>query len=101
MSAEAKFVDGLRVYAPKQGAPSFIIANLVVNVAELREWLSERTENEVRIDIKQSRGGKYYASENDYRPDSQRPAQSQRPARQPTPEPTGGFADDDLDSVPF
>lgn len=96
MSNEAKFVDGLRVYAPKQGAPSFIIANLVVNVAELQGWLAQRS-GEVRIDIKESRGGKYYASENDYRPDSQRHTPPQRPARQPTLESTGGgFEDDDI-----
>jgi|SRR6185312_1229119 len=100
MSSEQKFVDGLRVYAPRDNAPDFVIANLVVNAVELQGWLAGRS-GDVRIDIKRSKGGKYYASENDYRPDSQRPAQSQRPARQPTPEATGGFADDDLDSVPF
>lgn len=94
MSTEAKFVDGLRVYAPRDNAPDFVIANLVVSVAELREWMSKRTENEVRIDIKRAKSGKYYASENDYRTSGQRQGQ---PQRQPTrPAQTDGFEDSEI-----
>jgi hypothetical protein len=101
MSTETKFVDGMRVFAPRDGAPDFIIANVVVNVEELQAWLAQRS-GEVRIDIKESRGGKYYASENDYRPSGRQEGGQERapkPQRQPAPEQTGGgFEDDD---VPF
>lgn len=93
MSTEARFIDGLRAYAPRENAPSFVKANLVVNVAELQAWLAGRS-GEVRIDIKESRGGKYYASENDYKPSSEPPPS--RPVKDcPQPD-QGGFADDDI-----
>lgn len=98
MSTEAKFIDGLRAYAPRDNAPSFVKVNLVVNVAELQAWLAGRS-GEVRIDIKESRGGKYYASENDYKPSSEAP----KPSRAPKPQPEsagGGFADDDIPFAP-
>ena len=97
MSNEPKFVDGLRAYAPRDNAPDFVKANLVINVAELQVWLAQRS-GEVRIDIKESRGGKYYASENDYKPEGQRPAQSrqqrERPSRQAPQD--DGFCDSDI-----
>jgi len=93
MSTEAKFIDGLRAYAPRDNAPSFVKANLVVNVAELQAWLAGRS-GEVRIDIKESRGGKYYASENDYKPSSEAP----KPSRAPAKADQSGFEDD---SIPF
>jgi len=97
MSTEAKFIDGLRAFAPRDNAPSFVKANLVVNVAELQAWLAQRS-GEVRIDIKESRGGKYYASENDYKPSSEAP----KPSRAPKAESAGGgFEDDDIPFAPL
>mgnify|MGYP001552945860 CR=1 FL=1 len=95
MSNDAKFVDGLRVYAPRDGAPSFVKANLVVNVTELTQWL-EGQGDEVRIDIKESRGGKFYASVNDYKAD--------KPKREPVrsqPESDGKPTLGDEDEIPF
>lgn len=98
MSTEQKFVDGLRVYAPRDNAPDFVKANMVINVSELQAWLAQRS-GEVRIDIKESRGGKYYASENDYKPEGQRQQSQPKPAQEPVPESTGGGFDDD--KIPF
>lgn len=103
MSNEQKFVDGLRAYAPRDNAPDFVKANLVINVAELQEWLAQRS-GEVRIDIKESRGGKFYAGENDYKPNGKPEAQAK--PRQQAKEPVGasgggGFEDDDLGDIPF
>lgn len=96
MSTEAKFVDGLRAYAPSENAPDFIIANLVVNVAELQAWLAVKS-GEVRIDIKRSKGGKYYASENDYRPNGKPQGQPRQAPVRDCPQPgQGGFEDDDI-----
>jgi len=95
MSTDAKFIDGLRAYAPRDNAPPFVKANLVVNVAELQAWLANRS-GEVRIDIKESRGGRYYASENDYKPSSEPP----KPSRAPAKESGGGGFEDDSD-IPF
>lgn len=99
MSNETKFVDGLRAYAPRDNAPDFVKANLVINVAELQAWLAQRS-GEVRIDIKESRNGKFYASENDYKPSGKSEVQAK--PRQQAKEPVGGgFDDDNLGDIPF
>ena len=65
--SETQFVDGLRAYRPHERAPDFVKANLKVDRDELIEWLKGQPEI-VRIDIKESRGGNYYAAVNDYKP---------------------------------
>jgi hypothetical protein len=98
MSTEAKFVDGMRVYAPRDNAPDFVKANLVINIAELQAWLAQRS-GEVRIDIKESRNGKLYASENDYKSSGKPEAQAKprQQAKEPAGDASGGFDDD----IPF
>ena len=96
MSNETKFVDGLRAYAPRDNAPDFVKANLVINVAELQAWLAQRS-GEVRIVIKESRNGKFYASENDYKPNGKPEAKPRQQAK----EPVGGGFMDDPDGIPF
>lgn len=95
MSNDTQFVDGLRVYAPREGAPDFVICNLVVNADELRTWLSTRS-GEVRIDIKRSRNERLYASVNDFRPQGSRDAQSTQRQTNRQPAPSSDFEDDDL-----
>jgi hypothetical protein len=96
MSNETKFVDGLRVYAPRDGAPDFVICNLVINVQELTAWLAGQS-GDVRVDVKRSRNEKLYASVNDWKPKEG----GQERAR-PAPEQTGGgFADDDIPFSPL
>lgn len=67
--SEVEFVNGLRVFAPHEGAPDFIIANLVIERAELLAWLQTHPEK-VRVDIKRSKAGKLYAAVNNWQPQS-------------------------------
>jgi hypothetical protein len=101
MSTEAKFVDGMRVYAPRENAPDFVIADVVIEHDDFVDWLADRGDK-VRITIKRSRGGKLYASENDYKPSSEAPKPSCAPAERPQQETAGGgFADDDIPFAPL
>ena len=104
MSTETKFVDGLRVYAPRDGAPDFVICNLVINVQELTAWLAGQS-GDVRVDVKRSRNGKLYASVNDWKPKegNQERAPQRQPAAQDDPmnDGAGGFADDDIPFEPL
>lgn len=93
MSNEQKFVDGLRVYAPRDNAPDFVIADLVIEHDDFSDWLADRGDK-VRITIKRSKGGKLYAVENDYKPEGQR-QQSQRASARQAPQ---AAADDFEDS---
>lgn len=103
MASDNKFVDGLRVYSPRDGAPDFVICNLVINVQELTAWLAGQS-GDVRVDVKRSRNDKLYASVNDWKPKEG----SQERAR-PAPEPdNGSFYGDKAssnafedDSIPF
>ena len=92
--ADIEFVDGLIVKAPHQKAPSFVKARISIKVAELREWLEARPENEewVNVDVKESKGGKWYAAVSTFKPKPDRD--------EDTPDGPRGKADDD-EEIPF
>ena len=66
--SDIQFIDGLAIFKPNDNAPDFVIANGSIKVEEMKAWLAKQTEPMVRIDIKASRAGKYYASVNDFKP---------------------------------
>lgn len=66
--SEVKFLNGLRVYAPRENAPDFVKGQIVINARELVEALGILGQETVRLDIKQSKAGNYYASINEYKP---------------------------------
>lgn len=93
--SETEFVDGLRVYAPHERAPEYIIANASLDRDALTAWLAGRAP-QIRVVIKRSQGGKYYAAVDTYKRDAEQP--SRAPVKDcPQPESTGGgFEDDDI-----
>ncbi len=62
------FIDGLRVFAPRDNAPDFVKAGGLITRKELGNWLRGRTEDEIRFDILQSKNGNYYVKINNYKP---------------------------------
>ena len=94
MSNEVEFVDGLIVKAPHENAPSFVKASISIKVEDLGKWLREQYKagktDWINIDVKESKGGKWYAAVSTYKPKEK--TQEAAPKR-PT---------DDLDSdIPF
>ena len=68
---DIKFVNGVRVYKPHDNAPEFVKANLQINLKELVEFVRQNgLKQTFKIDILESKGGKYYAKLNTYQPDS-------------------------------
>lgn len=65
---DIEFVDGLIVKAPHPKAPSFVKARISIKVAELKAWLDGKTEEWVNLDVKESKGGKWYAAVNTFKP---------------------------------
>ena len=66
---DIQFVDGLIVKAPHENAPSFAKASISIKVANLSKWLAERAGEEwVNVDVKESRGGKWYAAVSTFKP---------------------------------
>lgn len=58
------FVLGVRVSKPFYKAPKFVIAQMVINVSEFIEKYEGN--DEIKIDIKESKGGNYYAQLDTY-----------------------------------
>jgi hypothetical protein len=87
MAEEIEFVNGLSVKAPHENAPSFVKANLSIKVDDLKEWLNTKS-GWVNIDVKESKGGKWYAQVSTFKPKE--------------PEKANAYvADKDEDLIPF
>lgn len=85
MTKEVEFVDGLRVYSPHEKAPDFVKGAMQIEREKLITWLQGRSEDKIRLDIKESKGGNWYAAVSNWKPKGE-----QQPA------PSGEFQDDDL-----
>lgn len=70
MADEIEFVKGMIVKAPHANAPDFVIASISIKVEELSEWLSNRDDEWINIDVKESKGGKWYAAVSTFKPKS-------------------------------
>lgn len=67
MADEIEFVNGLIVKAPHQNAPDFVKCAISIKVADLKEWLAGKEDEWVNIDVKESKGGKWYAAVSHFR----------------------------------
>ena len=90
-------VNGMYYKAKRDGAPDFVQSTVSINVAQFREWfkgyLAENPNEEwVNIQNLQSKGGKYYAKVDTWKPD---PDKASAPANHPT----GSLAP--ADDIPF
>jgi len=88
MSNDIEFVNGLIVKAPNSNAPDFVKAAISIKVADLTEWLSDRNEEWINVDVKESKGGKWYAAVSTFKPKQQ---QEQKPGANV---PAGEYEDD-------
>lgn len=92
MSEEIQFVNGLIVKAPHENAPDFVKASISIKVADLGMWLREKHkagEEWVNVDVKESKGGKWYAAVSTYKP-------KDKQEQKPTTKKNDGDMDDDL-----
>lgn len=89
---EIEFVDGLLVKAPHPKAPDYVKASISIKVEDLGKWLRAKYKsgNEwVNIDVKESKGGKWYAAVSTFKPEKK---EEKKPA---------GKFDDMADDIPF
>lgn len=68
MSNDIEFVNGLIVKAPNHNAPDFVKCAISIKVADLAAWLAGREDEWVNIDVKESKGGKWYAAVSTFKP---------------------------------
>ena len=102
MADDIEFVDGLHVKAPHANAPGFVKAAISIKVEDLGVWLRAKHkagEEWVNIDVKESKGGKWYAAVSTFKPKPKEEAP--QPRQQPPAQKTGGKFDDMDDDLPF
>ena len=80
MADEIEFVNGLIVKAPRENAPDFVKCAISIKVNDLREWLSQQQGEWVNIDVKESKGGRWYAAVNTYKPKEGKQEAGTKPA---------------------
>ena len=79
MSDEIEFVNGLIVKAPHANAPDFVKCAISIKVADLSEWLDGKDEEWVNVDVKESKGGKWYAAVSTFKPKQREQQQETKP----------------------
>lgn len=87
---EIEFVDGLIIKAPHERAPDFVKATISIKVADLGAWLRAKYkagEEWVNIDVKESKGGKWYAAVSTFKKKDEKPEPKK---------PAGKLAEDDI-----
>lgn len=68
---DIEFVSGLLVKPPHEKAPDFVKARISIKVEDLGKWLRAKYkagEEWVNVDVKESKGGKWYASVSTFKP---------------------------------
>ena len=72
MSNETEFVPGLFIKPPHERAPDFVKASISIKVEDLGKWLREQYKagktDWINIDVKESKGGKWYAAVSTFKP---------------------------------
>lgn len=66
--ADKEFVNGLLVKAPRDGAPDFVKCHISIKRKELGNWLRERDDEWVNLDVKVAKTGKWYVEVNTWKP---------------------------------
>ncbi len=67
-NTETKFPTGISGFKPNENAPSFVKGDIVIkDKREFIEWLGARPEQDLRLQLLESKGGKYYLAINDYK----------------------------------
>jgi len=111
--SDNEFINGLYFNEPRPNAPDFVKGSLGIQRDRFIEWLQSQPEENVKIDLLVSKGGKWYAQKNNYKakdsPEGQRqdkPRQSRQAPVQHAdasngtgPEPS--FVDDEIPFAPI
>lgn len=65
---DKEFINGLIVKKPHLKAPDFVKANLSIKRQDLIEWLQNKTDEWINIQIKESQKGTFYAQVDNWKP---------------------------------
>ncbi|MGP1666333.1 MAG: hypothetical protein ACTS5I_10590 [Rhodanobacter sp.] len=105
MSNDIQFIDGLIVKAPNENAPEYVKAKLSIKREELIAWLQGQSGEWINVEVKESKGGKWYAAVDAWKPEgsagsggSRGGAPNRERTARVTDDPAAEFEDD---PIPF
>ena len=84
--SDKEFVDGLLVKAPHEKSPDFVKCSISIKRKDLGNWLRQKEDDWINIDVKVAKSGKWYAEVNNWKAE---------PKAETPPD------DDFSDSIPF
>ena len=96
---DIEYIDGLIIKPPHERAPDFVKCKLSFKREQLIAWLQSKDSEWINADVKVSKGGKWYAAVDQWKPDRDR-QQDPEPQRQSAPPPRQQPPAGD-DDIPF
>jgi len=96
-----KFVPGFFVKPPHERAPDFVKARISMKRVEMIEWLQGQTDEWINLDAKVSKGGKWYAQVNEWKPEQTNGDWAPEKAREAFGNPGAQSNDISLQDIPF
>ncbi len=69
--SDTEFISGLYIDKPSDKAPDFIKMNGSMDGEQLFKWMKETGKKKFRFVVKESKGGKYYATVDNWEPKKQ------------------------------
>ena len=63
------FAKGLYVKPPREGAPDWVKFKMSIKREEAIQWLQGQTDEWINTEVKESKGGKWYAEVDTWKPD--------------------------------
>lgn len=69
--SDIEFIDGLMVKAPHPKAPDFVKCSISIKRKDLGNWLRGKDDEWINLVIKESKGGKWYAAVDNWKPEKQ------------------------------
>lgn len=79
MSDNAEFPDGLFFKLPHENAPDFVKGSLSIKRKDLGNWLRQKEDDWINLDIKVSKGGKPYIAVSTWKPDASKASAPSQP----------------------
>ncbi len=73
--SDIEFVDGLIIKPPHPNAPDFVKCSISIKRKDLGNWLRGKNDEWINLDVKESKGGKWYAAVSDWKPEKKTESQ--------------------------
>ena len=69
--SDKEFVNGLIIKPPHDKAPDFVKCAISIKRKDLGNWLREKKDDWINLDVKVSKDGKWYAEVNNWKPNQE------------------------------